>query len=340
MEKYRGALYQQDIIDEMQKQHDVFLYGLGFDNYDEKDNIKDVVAKSGFDNVDFICVGHGWLHDKPGEDVDKYPHIKFNKVDIFKILILNKEYSNLDKKLEYIKKNKFDLIFTHHHEVNLYREKTGVPHIFWPFGVNHHVFKDHGLPKDYDLTFTGILRNPTFPDKQRDTRIKIQKKLFYSIGEVRLFKKKRYRKYNFFWHGKATSNLAIKINRVLHKEKKLPKDEYLKHLNRCKICINTLSPIDLIGCRYYEAMASKSFAFCEEADVYQGIFEEDKHYVSFKPDLSNFDEKLFYYLENDDKRQEIVENAYEHILKNHTWEERIRQFIRQIENFKNKDYEG
>lgn len=103
-------------------------------------------------------------------------------------------------------------------------------------------------------------------------------------------------------------------------------------MNATKICLNTLSPLDLVGCRYYEAMASKSLLFCERSPVYQGLFKDEQHCVMFESDLSDFDDKLFYYLKHEEERQAIVERAYRHVRENHTWDKRVEQFTEAIQS--------
>ena len=62
----------------------------------------------------------------------------------------------------------------------------------------------------------------------------------------------------------------------------------------------------------------------------QGLFEDGVHCVMFEPDLSDFDELLFYYLRNEGVRKRLVDAAYAHVLENHTWERRIEQFTDEV----------
>ena len=50
----------------------------------------------------------------------------------------------------------------------------------------------------------------------------------------------------------------------------------------------------------------------------------------FEPDLSDFDELLFYYLRNDAVRERVLDAGYAHVLENHTWERRIEQFTDEV----------
>jgi len=334
MSKYNAALYQQDVIDEFRKQHEVFFYGPGFPLYNKNDTVSDVISKSSFNTVDLICIGHAWLSDSPDVcEIDPHPKINFSKLSILKAMILNKEYTNLEKKLSYIVRNKIDIVFTHHHNVNYFMSRTGVRFIFWPFAVNHRCFEHISQDKEYDIFFSGILRNPNFPQTQSNIRVRIQNKLFYSPGGVRLFIRPKYREYKIFWRVYTGSKLERLLRRYLFNERRLPKMKYFEILSKSKICINTLSPLDLISTRYYESMAARCLVFCQKSPIYGNLFKDGKHCVMFDDDLSDFEEKLLWCLENDEKRKIIVENAYQHVLKNHTWEIRIKQFTEEVKKY-------
>lgn len=79
-------------------------------------------------------------------------------------------------------------------------------------------------------------------------------------------------------------------------------------------------------------MASKSLAFCQESDIYSDYspFEPGEHCVTFSKDLTDFDEKLEYYVSNDDERERIIENGYQHVMNNQTWKHRIDEFTRTV----------
>ena len=107
-------------------------------------------------------------------------------------------------------------------------------------------------------------------------------------------------------------------------------ENYARLINQCKAWLSTPSAIDIVGPRFYEVMASKTLLFCSKSDAYEGLFENDIHCAMFNPDLSDFDDRLFYYLNHETKRRAVIESAYSHILKNHTWEKRIEQFTEAV----------
>lgn len=326
MSKYGAAFYQQDVIEALHKRHELYLYGPGFPGYDLDDSIDDILSSLSV-RPDLICVGHGWLVDNPEDALDRHPRIDLSETEMPKAMILNKEYARLEEKLEYIVRNKIDIVFTHHHDTDRYSRETEIRFIFWPFAVNPTYFRDYGLKKIYDLTFTGILRNPTFPHTQADTRIRVQRKLFYCVGgELRLLKRPKYRNLEFFWSARPSHRVMAMLSHCIHGSARIPSQEYFKLFNKSRICFNALSPLDLVSPRYYESMASKCLVFCPRHPVYEGLFKDHEHCVMFEPDLCDFDDKLFYYLKHDAERQAIVECAYRHVRENHTWEKRVQRF--------------
>ena len=66
-------------------------------------------------------------------------------------------------------------------------------------------------------------------------------------------------------------------------------------------------------------MTGTTLLVCNRFD-YLGLFEEDKHCIMFDS-INELAEKVKYYSnpENENERMRIVNNAKEHVLKNHTW---------------------
>ena len=123
------------------------------------------------------------MSDKEGNNNSIINRFKLNKnLSIPKIFILNKEYVNLNFKLNFIKENKFDLCITHHHNYKLYSKLTNTKFIFLPFAINKDIFLNKkNSSKKYDLFFSGILQNLNKNADQNDIRVKIMKKLFISF---------------------------------------------------------------------------------------------------------------------------------------------------------------
>lgn len=320
----------QAVLDEFKAQADVYIYGPGHVAYSTNDTIENVLSKAPFD-PDFLLFTHQWLIDTEGDPaVDPHPALKLQETKYPKICILNKEYVNLENKLHYLKNNRFDLVFTHHHQANLFSSKTGIPFVFLPLGYNHRAFSpsvqnETKNIKSIDLLFSGILQNSNV-GVQSDVRLRAMEKLFFCIGDIPIKQKKSVKSMKIFWNGQPRSRLQRFVARQLGIGNVLPIHEYVDIQRQAKITLNALSPSGLVSSRHMESMAMRSLVFAEESNRYQDIFPEDL-LVTYKADLSDFLDKLKFYLLNDDKRCEITNKAYKHVLVNHTWECRIKTII-------------
>ena len=327
MERYKSASYQNDVIKEISKQEEVFLYGPGYDNYNICDTIDDIILKSNFD-PNAVILGHAWLNDKDGSDIDPHSSLQLNKSNIFKAVIFNKEYTNLEQKIKFVKKNKFNIGFTHHHDLNLFK-KSGTPFVFWPFAYDSKKFNYYTDNNSIDIGFSGILQNLNKNAFQSDIRIKIMNLFYHSFFDVPIIKKNKFKELNIFWNSISRSYFGRYLSIFLNKRKYLSDDEYSDLIQNSKVFINTLSPMGLISPRFFECMGSGTLVFCEKSKLYNNIFPKDI-YVSFNSDLTDFAEKITFYLNENKERKRITKKAYEFVSKNHTWEMRVSDMLEKI----------
>lgn len=312
---YISGYYQHHFLVELKKRHEVFEYGPaksgpGYPYYDRNHSIEDVLKVCPFE-PDVICFGAGWERfDETGE-FDPHPAITTRDVSIPAVMILNKEYHNLEKKFQYIRDNEIGLVFTSHHDLDKWQGLLEVPFVKMPFAVNPEIFRKYNVPMRYDFGFAGNLHL-----KWTDLRRKIKHRMFW-FGRRRLpaFK---YRKLKVYWQewGEGLRTGA----------------DYAKLIESSKLWLSTTSAVDLVGTRFYEIMAVGSLLFCNRKSVYNGLFEDKKHCVMFSEDLSDFDELLWYYVNNDEERKAVTERAVCHVRENHTWKNRVDLFTREVEN--------
>jgi len=331
MAHYKGAMYQRDVMEELSRQADVEFYGPGFEDFDSNLDIEKVVTLKG-GHFDWLIIGHAWLSDRGKEDVDPIPDFRLEKAPVPKAVILNKEYVNLKKKLEWIKQKGFDQAFTHHHHYVKYSVYTGVPFEFWPFGFDHRRFGETAnVKKNIHFAFSGILQNHNHRNAQSDLRLRIMKRLFISGFDIPLFKRRRYRNYSLFWNPIPRKRMHQRLAVLLGRYRYLPTEKYVEILARSQIILNTLSPAGLVSPRFCESMASRSLVLCEDQKNFSRIFPKDC-FVTFKSDLSDFEEKLFFYMDNERKRLPITERAYSLVMKEHTLACRVKRMLCVLEN--------
>ncbi len=331
-EKYISGYYHQDLVDAFCKFTNAFLYGSGYPGYNKNDTIADVISKSPFKkaNIDLIVCSTTWDVDYSMETVDPHPKIDLSHIDnIFKVYFLNKEYKKLNLRFEYIKKQKINLVCTVHPDASKWEKEIGVKFLHLPFGISLERFKDYGLPKKWDFGFTGSLHK-----QHTDYRFLVKKEFLkpesihrLSIhGLPAIFKphplKEKYKEYKIFW---AEFEARDFLFRSL-----LPKGiKYAKFLNQFKVFLNTPSASGIFNTRFLELMAVRTLILCPESDSYVGILKDNTNCLMFKPDLSDFEEKLGEAIENEDKRKNIVENACKEV-KNHSYEERLKKLLNNI----------
>jgi len=258
---------------------------------------------SNVNEIDYVIFGPGFLCD---DNLSKNEVKDLSSIGTPKCLFLNKEYKNLERKLEFIRKNKVEHVFTVHHDYQIWNKLCPDSKFHKiPFAFNPNTFKDYTLEKTIDVGFTGNLFN-----KGVYVETDIMGKNFNNVRE-RIFNKLSHdnlKKYNQFLGGGV----------YLHGE------EYGRKINSSKVWICTPSAIDLVGTRFYEILGCNTLLFCKKAaGIYSDLFEDGVHYVGFNDDLSDLEEKLTYYLNNDEERNKIAFTGHEMALANHTWRNRV-----------------
>lgn len=327
MASYRSASYQQDVIREFEAQANVIFWGPGFPGFDPDLGLSDVMARNAIEADDLLCVGHSWLSDSPSGELESCARLEVSDFPGRKVFILNKEYVRLQDKLDFVKRGGFDLALSHHQDAESYGEITGTPFVFWPFAVDSRTYPRGGLPKTYDLFFSGLLKNPSYPDAQSDLRVRTQQAMFTGIGEFRLFQRRRYRRWHIFWNAYSGNPRVTQLLRVTGKYVRLSDSDYSTRMAESKSVFCTLSPARLISPRYFEAMFSGAIVLCEASSEYRRLFEPWTHYVPFSSDLSDFAEKLEFVTSDSRQVERIREAAEALVAENHTWQIRVADLL-------------
>lgn len=328
MKNYKAAMYQQDVMEELSKNTNVIFYGPGYESFNPQERINDTINRLG--GADILIVGHAWLVDKPSQIVDPYPLLQLDECKIPKFMFLNKEYTNLNAKLKWIKDKNFLYGFTHHHDIDFYQKKTNVPFKFIPFAFNENLFiqKDN-FNKDIDFAFCGLLKNNFLNTGQTNARIRVMKKLFHCLGDIPIIKKADYNDCRLFWNAIPRNLFVMGLAKLSNKYRRLSNREYASLQMRSRTFLNTLSPLGLVGPRFFEIMACKTLLFCEESKNVQNIFPSEC-YMTFKSDFSDFDEKFKLAIGDGVEREKKVNIAFEMAHTQHTWKVRVKSIIKTI----------
>ena len=325
MDEYKAASYQLEVMQEIERQTIAMFYGPGFPAFREDGTINDVLSELE-SSPDLILVGHSWLGDDEKSAVDPMPRLGLESCSIPKAIIINKEYVNLAKKLDYVRNKGFLVAFSHHHEVERYSRETRVEFTFWPFGYASDRYHFGESDRVIDLGFSGLLQNSNAGANQTDIRARIQKNVFFSILDIPLKRKPMYRGYNIYWNSISRSAVGRHLGAVVGKRRWLEPEEYANLLRDTKVFINTPSPVDLVSPRVLECMASGAVVFCQESEQFKRMFPSNT-YVAFATDLSDFDRKLTKLIVNTKFRGQITKNAKEFVTPAHSWEVRVKTLL-------------
>lgn len=209
------------------------------------------------------------------------------------VVILNKEYKSLNKKLEWIKHLKPKLVLS---VLNLkkYEKEINIPikRIMW--SANEKKFKNYGGKYNWDVFFSGVIRE----EQTLDWRNQIYKNILILNRNVSSIK----------------FNIQARFKEKNYKGKIYSTEEYANNLSKSKICITTTGPADIVGTRYFEIMATnRALIFCNRIpnkEIYEDMFIENYNCVMFST-IKEFNSKLIFYLNNENHRMRIVNQAYE-----------------------------
>lgn len=112
-------------------------------------------------------------------------------------------------------------------------------------------------------------------------------------------------------------------------------DMYREVLSRSKVFLFGSSIYRYPLFKYMEGFASKSLVMAdmplggEELGLVSGFSREGNDFVLI--DESNWKQKLQFYLENEDERRRIVDNAYETFIKYHSCKKRAEEIVEYLE---------
>ena len=319
----KSANYQSDIYQEIQNKNQV--------QYINTQNINSShLTKNYTDKFDIIIIGHSFLSDI-NNGININYNLDFSCVKKPIVFFLNKEYVNLSNKLKWIKKVNPKVVVTHS---KLFYSKykslfDNTQLMYMPFAANEKFFQySNSYTKNIDFSFSGILQNQNKNNLQSDMRIKILKNIFYTLGDIPILKKNNFQHMNIFWNTLPRYYSQRLLVKYIKKYKFLNIDEYASIQKSTKIYFNSLSPYGIVSPRYYENMLSKCLIFSEETS-YLSDLKKDVNIITFKS-VSEFNEKLNYYLNNSSIRDDIVYKCHHFGMSNHTWSIRIKKFMNNL----------
>jgi len=139
-------------------------------------------------------------------------------------------------------------------------------------------------------------------------------------------------------HALTVYPYRVKIQEMLHKmdglvveTRKHNFQDYVEKINQSKIFINCNAGYKFVNPRVNEVMSCGTFLLTDRNDEFQQIgYEDGKHLVLFD-NLDDLRDKILYYLENEDEREEIATNGMTFVRSNFSNRHRVKRLKEIIE---------
>jgi spore maturation protein CgeB len=259
-----------------------------------------------------IVFGIGWFAQ---EDLRFFQKINnLDKVDKPVICNMHKVANQTKHKINFLQQIKANLILMSPGVVDNFSQKyNNMNFKLFPFAAHPSSFYDHGEQRIYDFGFSGAKHAV---DKGGGIKkgFTLEKSLLRT--KMTTLVENEMSDYKYFWNCSDTPNTL------------LPEAEYARLLSSSKMWLATESPALEISPRHFEVIMSKTLLVTNEIPKpYKNIFIDGITCVEFKNDLSDFKQKIDFYLNNEEERLKIVTNAYDIFVKEHTWESRAAEII-------------
>tara|TARA_B100000212_G_scaffold170264_1_gene128048 strand:- start:537 stop:1487 length:951 start_codon:yes stop_codon:yes gene_type:complete len=262
------------------------------------------------ENYDCIIFGLGYFAQR---DLTAYNEIQgLKECKVPTIAMLHKQQILLKEKLKFCKTNKIDMLFNPHITYKKFGQILNIKSSRFWFSADPNIFYDRKIEKKYDVGFCGASHgNGKIKGETADLRDRIYDKLKNKNIEI-------------FWNRQTSP--SHRISSI---------EEYASKINQSKIWIATTGPLLDVSPRYFEVILSKTLLFCNKMPhEYEGMFIDGVNCVMYENDLSDFEEKLNFYLTNVENRDKIIENAYNDFIENHTNEHMCKDFLKKVKLIK------
>lgn len=298
--------YYNGVPDGLKENCDLLPYRKPFNDLNE------VRKETGFD-PDFVVFGFGWLGSSFFMDI--------KNLDVPTAIILFKPQNDLDKKFEFCRKIKADLVLTTIPSYKEYEEKIGIRTELITYGFDPNIFYPRNEHRKYDIGFSGALhQNKLYKEgsfKSENIRTK--------IGEI--FKDFSSNGLDVFWNSSDNANTAY-----IDSQK-----EYASTLSNTKIWIATPAAYEDMTPRYFEVLSSGCVLLTPTVpDAYfrKNVLIPNKNCIEFKYDLSDFKEKVFNILKDENLRISISNYFNTHQRSHYSWSGVSQKIIELLKGIK------
>jgi len=269
----------------------------------EDGDIRDILGKLRV-KPDFI------FHYDVGYNYALAPNITgLHSIDIPKgCFIIDSHYNPAFRK-NYVLTNKFDAVFSVSKE-NFLNSYPELQHKFkWlPWSVNTKIYRDWKQNKEYDYLLMGLINTPTHG------RYKFREAVLNKFNNLPNF-----------------THIAHPGHLVSWDKEPIVDIKYAKEINKAKIFFTCGSNLKYPILKFFEVPACKTLLIAEpNNDILELGFKDAENFIACN--FTNFEEKAKYYLNNNRSREEIINNGYHFIQRNHSNQIRAHQFVNSVKD--------
>lgn len=135
-------------------------------------------------------------------------------------------------------------------------------------------------------------------------------------------------KYKLFVAGPAWNNAPTSLRNISSPSIKI--NEMIRKFNESKIIINPYGEAKgfiIPNPRTFEIPASRSFQLTDARRDIDKFFKIGKEIIVYKNE-TDFKELIDYYIDNNNERNEISQQSYERVLKEHTMQHRLKEMLK------------
>jgi len=207
-----------------------------------------------------------------------------------------------------------------------------------PAALNPNVYRPTGGARPIDLGFRGDLYSFAIGDQERTEALRYFEEHATALGLVNDIKYTRYPRdqWSHFLNrcrgivgAEAGTYYLERDDRtqraVIEYQRQHPTASFPEVHARFFRNISTPISGKAISSRHFEPIGTRTCQILLEGS-YNGILQADKHYLSLRKDLANIDDVVRRF-KDEEQRRTIVEQAYEHVITEHTYHHRVATLL-------------
>lgn len=275
---------------EISKHVDVFYYGEGYPNFNDKLTAPQIIDEYGpFDLLLTYGLRYTLQFQKIGDVKIPKCHIV---IDLFPPHPGGYKGGMHTKYKDFVQVNKYDLFLYRQRCQEEYLKEIGIsaPSGWLPFSVDADIYKKLKMSKVYDVMTSSSLRSDVYPN-----RVKVNN-LIKKLG------------------------LKGVVKKVVHQR-------YIDCINQTKICIISVNIFNSPNMKFTEFTSCGTFVLADKpADMKELGFKDGEHLVLYK-NMKDLNKKINYYLVNNEEREQIAKQGMKFTRNNHNNTVRVKQMI-------------